>query len=133
VRALDEPAEPLSIGSVVGGATDSNRAWSDALTRLTLAIAEKRGDLQTPLNVNVVFHIPGHILKPDYEGERTGSFSRKRSLLMVQVAVPEKPPSDVDAEVRRRLLAALDKAELWARKRGVADDLGALKTFAASI
>jgi hypothetical protein len=51
---------------------------------------------------------------------------------MVQVAVSEEPPHDVDAEVRRRLLAALNEAELWARTRGIADDLDPLKRFPSS-
>ncbi len=39
--------------------------------------------------LNVVFHLPGRVVKPDYTGLRTGTFSRKQKTLMIQAAVPE--------------------------------------------
>ena len=71
--------------------------------------------------------MPGDILKPDYSGVRTGSFSRKLSLLMVQVALPEEPPADIRAALRMHTLEALAEAERWAKKKGIADDLETLK------
>ena len=38
----------------------------------------------------MVFHVEGSLVKLDYEGVRTAKFSRKRKLLMIQAAVPEK-------------------------------------------
>jgi hypothetical protein len=37
--------------------------------------------------VNVVFHVPGAVSGPDWDGLRDGKFSRKKQLLMIQVAV----------------------------------------------
>jgi hypothetical protein len=124
---MSEVVEPLSIGAVIGGHTQRTRAWSAALGELTLDIAEARTGVTSALNVNVVFHVPGDILKPDYSGVRTGSFSRKLSLLMVQVALPEEPPADIRAALRMHTLEALAEAERWAKKKGIADDLETLK------
>jgi hypothetical protein len=38
--------------------------------------------------INVVYYFEGSLDSPDWEGARDGKFSRKRQLLMVQVAVP---------------------------------------------
>jgi hypothetical protein len=119
----------LSIGSVVGGAGLAARQWNEPLTRLTRRIAELQAGVVTPLNVNVVYHVPGEILAPDYEGVRTGRFSRRDSLLMVQAAVPSSA-EDKDAVLRALLLQAIDEAERWAKRRGVANDLGQLRRLA---
>lgn len=85
---MDEPAQVLSIGSVVGGSTPTNRTWRDAIRDLTSRVIAARSDVEAPLNVNVVFQVPGDVIKPDFDGTRTGRFSKKDSLLMVQVALP---------------------------------------------
>ncbi len=71
----DEVGEPLSIGSVVGGRTQANAGWRPAIRELGERVAEARVGVETPLNVNIVFHVPGHILQLDYSGVRTGSYS----------------------------------------------------------
>ena len=124
-----EPVEPLSIGSVVGGAGFAARQWDEPLTRLTRRIAALQAGVVTPLNVNVVYHVPGEILAPDYEGVRTGRFSRRDSLLMVQAAVPSSA-EDKDAVLRALLLQAIDEAERWAKRKGLANDLGQLRRIA---
>jgi hypothetical protein len=40
--------------------------------------------------INVVFHVPGSLGSPDWDGIRDAKFSQRRQLLMVQVAVPSK-------------------------------------------
>lgn len=99
------------------------------MTRLTRRIAALQAGVVTPLNVNVVYHVPGEILAPDYEGVRTGRFSRRDSLLMVQAAVPSSA-EDKDAVLRALLLQAIDEAERWAKRKGLANDLGQLRRIA---
>jgi hypothetical protein len=130
---MDEPAEVLSIGSVVGGSSHLNRPWRDAVNRLMNRVAEARSSAVSPLNVNVVYQIPGKILQPEFEGVRTGSFRKKDSLLLVQVALPEAVPDDVDADVLQRLKDAVDEAEVWAKQRRVADDLRVIKQIVESL
>ena len=127
-----EDAEPLSIGIVLEAGL-ARRRWDDALTRLAQQVASARSNVQTPLNVNVVFYVPSKLLQLDWTGERTGRYSKKDDLLMVQVALPEEPPDDVDDYLRERLAAALGEAEEWARKRRVADDLNELRALVATL
>lgn len=124
---MSEDAKVLSIGSVLGGRSPWTSKWSDAIRTLTIEIANARDGVSSPLNVNVVFHVPGNIVKPDFEGVRTGHFSKRSSLLMVQVALPEKPPEDIDADLKARVIEALNEAERWARKKQITDDLSQLR------
>jgi hypothetical protein len=54
------------------------------------AAIECRGatDFEAGPAINVVFHVPGSLGRPDWDGIRDATFSRQRQLLMVQVAVP---------------------------------------------
>jgi hypothetical protein len=126
---MDESAQVLSIGSVVGGSTPTNRRWRDAIRDLTSRVVEARSDVDSPLNVNVVFQVPGNIIKPDFDGTRTGRFSKKDSLLMVQVGLPEEVPEDVEAYLKDAIYAALDEAERWAERRRQPHDLSQLRAI----
>jgi hypothetical protein len=44
-------------------------------------------DSATERTLDVTFHLPGTILRPDYEGLRTGRWLSKKRLLVVQIAV----------------------------------------------
>ena len=46
-------------------------------------------DLRNVGSLDLVFHVPGSILKPEHTGLRTGRFSRKERMLQIQIAVPE--------------------------------------------
>lgn len=128
----NEDTEPLSIGIVLE-AGPQRRRWNDALTRLSRRVSAARPGVETPFGVNVVFFVPSKLVRLDWTGERTGRYSKKQGLLMIQVALPEEPPENVDAYLRGRLSAALDEAEKWARKRRVADGLDGLRTLVASL
>jgi hypothetical protein len=120
-------SEVLSIGSIQGRWSPGMSTWREAIRSLSLGITQAREGVKSVLGVNVVFHVPGDILQPEFEGVRTGTFSKKNSLLMVQVALPEKPLSDVNAYLRARTVEALDEAERWARKKKIASDLSHLR------
>jgi hypothetical protein len=123
----DEPAKLLSIGTVIGGATAANRGWREPIRDLSSRVSRARDGLCAPLNLNVVFHIPGHILQPEFKGVRTGSYSRARSLLMVQVTLPEQPPDEPLDHLTHAVLLAIDEAGHWAERRRVAIDLSTLR------
>jgi hypothetical protein len=120
----DEPVEPLSIGVVFGGSQDVDEAWRPETQRLMKAVMEAREGLVSPLGVNVVFHVEGRLLPPvEFEGVRTGRYSRKLTLLMVQAAVPPEPQDDRRGVLMSLLREAVDEAELFARRRKIADAL----------
>jgi hypothetical protein len=124
---MEEAAQVLSIGSVVGGSTSGNRPWRDEIRDLTHRVSTERSGIESPLNVNVVFHVPGNLLAPDYAGVRTGSFSRARRLLMVQVALPVETPEDAFDYLCDATATAIDEAEKWAQRRKFASDLSPLR------
>ena len=111
---MDETIPALSIGSIVGGRSPGTARWREAITKLTGEVAAAARDVDSLLNVNVIFQVPGNILKPDFDGVRTGYFSKKESSLIVQAALPEDAPDDVDDYLKRMLDAAVDEAERWA-------------------
>jgi hypothetical protein len=111
-----EPTYVLSVGAVYGG--PEKQPWRDGVHDLMQRVAALRDGVASQLNVNVVFHVPGSVLTPDFEGIRTGSFRRRDSLLMVQVALPRDAPSEVSTYLREAMVSAMDEAEAWVvRKR----------------
>ena len=116
----------MSIGSIEGGSFPSTRLWREAVTQLTIEVDRAATGIASPLSVNVIFQVPGHILHPDFEGVRTGYYSRKQRALIVQAALPVDPPDDIDAYLKDVLSAAIREAEQWAKRRRVAPSLDAL-------
>jgi hypothetical protein len=120
---VDEPAA-LSIGVLVGGWSPYTSEWKAALQNLSQRVTSVRDGASSPLNVNVIFQVPGNNITPDFEGIRTGYFSKKKMWLIVQVALPEAPPEGgIDADLLNRLKEAIDEAETWAKRRKIAGDL----------
>lgn len=133
----DEPIQALSIGSITG--VLSNKIWRTAIKRAMQRVSDLSEEYTSPIfNVNVVFHVPaGRDFTPEFEGLRSGRFSRKQRTLMVQVAIPEgDPKGDPDEEVRRLLLQAVDLAEDFARMEAVIGEherLDELRAIVAAI
>ena len=127
MTGTDDGIDVISIGSIIGGTMGTTREWDSAVTRLMCVVAERRVGVASGLGINVVFQIPGEVLKPDFEGVRTGYYSKKENLLMVQVALPEELPDDIEGYLRRELAVAVDEAEAWGRRRRVAADLNSLR------
>ena len=124
----DERPEPLSFGLVCDSSAES-RPWFNAVTKEMRRVAKERSALRSPLNLNVVFHVPGPNNPVDFIGVRTGSYFKEDNVLMVQVAVETAPPPNPAKAVYELAAAAIDAAEGWARSKGIADDLSSLKSF----
>ncbi len=76
-----------------------------------------REGVESQLNVNVVFQVPGRYLEPEFDGVRTGRFSKRDAHLLVQVALPAEPPDDAAFYLRTAMVAAVDEAETWNVRR----------------
>lgn len=114
----------LSIGVVLGGSPEVDDVWRPQLQTLMKSVMVHRMGLMSPLSVNVVFHVEGRLLPAlDYEGVRTGRFSRKTSELMVQAAVPQGPCDDEREVLLQLLHEAVVKAEEFTRRRQIAASL----------
>jgi hypothetical protein len=80
----------ISIGADFRGPELEGSAADRLITAVMKAAMECRGavDFEAGPAINVVFHVPGSLGRPDWDGIRVATFSPKRRLLMVQVAVP---------------------------------------------
>ncbi len=108
----------LAVGLVAGG-PGSSREWIEAVKLLGRQVMQSRVDVESPLAVNVVFQVPGQFLQPDFEGARSGRFSRKERRLLVQVALPSEPDGDAYRDARDRLNQAVAVAENFAYEEGL--------------
>jgi len=85
----DESSVTIFVGAVYGGGGETS--FSAALSSIRRIVKVQRPEQRVDLgDIDLVFHVPGSVRKPDYHGVRTGRFSRKERMLMIQVAVPEK-------------------------------------------
>lgn len=133
MTGLDEPVKVISLGSVIGGRTLANRGWSEAIRELTRRIAAHRDGVESAVNVNVEFHVPGNLLRPEFEGIRTGAFSKSDSLIKVQVALPEQPPADPMAYLVNLVWEALGVVDQWASRRNLGVDTASLRELLAAV
>jgi len=82
----------IALGVDVGG-TELIRSQIDcALMQTARSLIRLRptfADGEVP-SVNVVFYLPGSVHSPDWEGLRVERFTRKKKLILISVAVPEK-------------------------------------------
>jgi hypothetical protein len=75
----------ISIGAVVGG---PECAAFDACLRGFMDFCDRyRAEGTETAEVNIVYHLPGSVWKPDYLGLRKAKFSRREKAQMVQVSV----------------------------------------------
>lgn len=87
--------------------------------RLSRSVSGLRYQLESELNLNVEFQVPGHLLTPDFQGVRTGSFRKAERLLKIQVALPVNPPENPYAYGVQAIRDSIDEAEAWARRRRI--------------
>jgi hypothetical protein len=121
----------LSIGAIYGGPEFSHQPgvpWKAAVQALMDRVVDLRQGVESPLNLNVVFHVPGSILGTEFEGVRTGSFRRRDCHLMVQVALPHKAPDDQDGYLLAALREAMAAVEVWNRRKDRRFDLSAIQS-----
>lgn len=132
---MTKEADPpvLSIGIVFGGTKEVDEFWDPVATRLMHEVIAARDGAESPISVNVVFHVGGELIPSEFEGVRTGSFSRRDKHLMVQVALPP-PPVVYPRRVATGLLAeAVVAAETFASRRAHADGLPAVCAIVESL
>ena len=111
----------LAIGIGRGGPSPANELVYEALMGyMRMVIKERAAFPNEGLRLNIVFHVPGPIFQPDYEGVYATKFDRKGDSVLVVAAVPadlkfdEVPRYFVDV-----LRQARDEATRYLAKRKV--------------
>lgn len=110
------------MGTIIGGLTIESRIWRAALMQLSRDISQLREQLESELNINVEFHVPGHILAPEFQGIRTGTFRKADRHLKIQVSVPVHPPEDPYACAVKAMREAIGAVVPWSQRRHIAFD-----------
>lgn len=128
----ERPVYALSLGTLYGGPFGAV-PWESSIGEMHERVVEARAGVTSPLNLNVVFHVPGEIWAPEFEGMRTGSYSTKDAHLMIQVALPSEEPDEPLRYLRTCLVEAVEEARRWAQRRKMDLDLGALERLVSQL
>ena len=113
----------LSIGAVLGDSDPENMAWKRAIHALSREVKALRDGVDSPLRVNVVFHVNGKLAPNEFEGVRTAKFDGQAAHLMIQAAVPPGPAEDRRSVLEGLLRTSVEEAERFASGRGLASQL----------
>lgn len=130
---VTENLPALELGAVLGGGSPGGREWgmaSGALHREAVALS---AGLDSPVRLEVHFHVDGRIAPNEFEGVRTGRFSRTKSKLWVQAAIPGGVVEDRRAVLLAALADAVDEAERYVIQRRLADGLPAIQSVVAML
>ena len=119
----------LPIGAILGDGDSQTRAWGLAIGALSIRARLASEGLETPLRVNIVFHVDGRIIHNEFVGVRTGSFFRATSTLVVQAAIAGGVVDDYNEVLLPVMGEAIDEAERWAVRKNVAAGLPALRAL----
>lgn len=120
---MSEPAVPelLAIGVSRGGPSAANDLVNEALMGyMRKVIQERKAFPNEGLRLNIVFHVPGPIYQPDYEGVHATKLDRKNDRVLVVAAVPADLRFDqVSRYFADVLRQARDEAMRYLAKRKV--------------
>jgi len=84
-----EVADLLAVGITRGGPSLANELVNEALMGyMRMVIRELSAFPNEGLRINIVFHVPGPIFQPDYEGVHATKLDRKNDRVLVVAAVP---------------------------------------------
>jgi hypothetical protein len=111
----------LAIGLSTGGISPANQLVDEALAGyMRMVMRERSAFPNEGLRLNVVFHVPGPISQPDYEGVHATKLDRKNDRVLVVAAVPPTLKFDeVSSYFANVLREARQNAIDYARKRKV--------------
>jgi len=112
----------LAIGVSTGGPSPANELVDEALMGYLRMVMRERGVFPNEgLRINIVFHVPGPIFQPDYEGVHATKLDRKNERVLVVAAVPSTLQFDeVSGYFADVLRQARQKAIDYAGKRKLA-------------
>jgi hypothetical protein len=105
----------------IGGDSPDNKRLRLAIQELNSIIEEVAPPATSAdLQVDLTFDIPGPYSAPDYQGMRTGSFFRKKHILVVQVATPRQiDPAEIPNYLTTVLEETIPMVQGFAKRRNV--------------
>ncbi len=97
----------MYIGQVYGGPELKGSRIDRVLAKVTRLVGE--GEEGAFGSLDVVFHVPGSIGAPEHTGIRTGRFSKRERMLMLQIAVPREVLTKEEPEIEEFVMASLNE------------------------
>ena len=113
----------LSVGAVLGDSDAASIGWSRLIGALSRKVELFAVGMSSPLCVNVIFHVDGRLVPNDFEGVRTGRFTRSKSMLVVQAVVPLTSVESEETMLVTLLGEAVVAAETFAVEKNLAQGL----------
>jgi hypothetical protein len=134
VGVVSREAESLSVQVIYGGVKSPAAEWGEVLADVAARLPDLRQGVTSPLNVGVMFHVPGELL-PDksFTGARKSGYTKWINALRVDAVVPRALPDDLLAHVRTLMNEAITVAEQFAQEQGIADTLPELREIIAKL
>jgi hypothetical protein len=115
---------------VIGGLNPDATAWKEAINVIGRLVRDNRDGLESQVNVNVVYHVPGDVTpRMDAHGVEVTRCRRRDSHVLVAVEVPYEATGDLGARVFDWLQEAVEVAATYCRDHGVVDDLHEIRQF----
>jgi len=117
----------IYVGAVLGGPDVRDSGLVTGIQTVSRAFdASRPTNTEHSATLDLVFHVPGNLISPKFDGQRTAKFSRRERTLMIQIAVPtDKIHSDCPEQF---LFASIAKAiplgVAHLEKRGLSVDAG---------
>jgi hypothetical protein len=108
----------MYIGAIFGGPEAMSSEVGSAISKIKRLVGEHDpldSGSGVSASLDVVFHVPGSLVTPEYEGVRAGRLSKKERLLQVQIAVPQDVIRKDRDEIERSLIGLLREAVRRAR------------------
>lgn len=112
---------------MMGGKDAHNRRWDEVLSQVLSEVARIRIGRTSPVDLDLLFLIPGRYHTPDFEGVRVRGYSKAINAITGKIAFPRDEPKDVRGYIIGCLAQAVDQAEKLAVRRKLAPDLAEIR------
>ena len=97
----------ISIGEILGEPEQDGALIDRSIRAAMRAAISLREAQHISSALNVVFHVPGRLLSPDWDKPRVEKFSRKKGLLLISVPVPIEVVHSDSNEISEFVINAL--------------------------
>ena len=133
VRRLTMQTVPAIYVGAIMGDSDSESIWGRAIGELSGEVEGLSKGVVSPVGLSIVYHVDGRIAPNEFEGVRTGRFDRRANRLVVQAAIPRSPVDGKREMLVTALLAAIDEAERYVVRKGLAEGLPEIRTLVGRV
>jgi hypothetical protein len=133
VEAQVKPGTPVLTISQIDGGAFADKTWTTSVNALCHQLLEIARGYESPMNLDVLFIVPGEVFQPDFAGLLQQRFRSHQNLLRIEVALTDPPSDDPHGDLHALMGRAIDMAEAYARRKRIADDLRQIRELHARL